>query len=398
MTMTAIWRTLAGLALLAAPAAATLPVQTDAEALAQDAAPYAARHRVALTEAISRLAAQEDSVAVTDALRRRFAARLAGIALDHDPFRITVLLAGSAPVAPETFEARDGRTVPIVFRDGARATRDAIVLAMRQNGAALARAFPGARGMGLDQRRGELVLLVPAARIEASGRAALRARAEAIAGVPVRVVTADARAADFAIAGGSRLVGTSASDGRRYACTSGFVVTNGTGTALTTAAHCPDAMVYHDPAGGEVALAFAGEWGARAYDVQLHTAAGPLAPLFYVDRRAGALRRVTSWRNRHSIRAGDSLCRWGESSGYSCSEVELTDYAPPGELCGGPCEPLWITLDGARCAPGDSGGPVFIGTVAVGLSKGGSSNASKGCNFAYFMSVDYLPPGWRMLR
>jgi hypothetical protein len=74
--------------------------------------------------------------------------------------------------------------------------------------------------------------------------------------------------------------------------------------------------------------------------------------------------------------------------------VELTDYAPPGELCGGPCAPTWVTVSGPVCKSGDSGGPVFLGNVAVGITKGGSSS-STGCNFYYFMSTDFLPDGWR---
>ena len=108
------------------------------------------------------------------------------------------------------------------------------------------------------------------------------------------------------------------------------------------------------------------------------------------------LMRAT-WRNRASIRAGDPLCHWGEKSGYACAEVELTDYAPPGALCTGPCEPLFTTLAGPRCGTGDSGGPIFIGTTAVGIIKGGSKGRDgTSCNFSYFQSVDYLPPGWRL--
>jgi hypothetical protein len=81
---------------------------------------------------------------------------------------------------------------------------------------------------------------------------------------------------------------------------------------------------------------------------------------------------VTSWRNRTSTRAGDIVCHRGEHSGYSCAEVELVDYAPPGTLCAGPCDPVWVTVAGPKCAGGDSGGPVFSGTIAFGILKGGS--------------------------
>ena len=76
--------------------------------------------------------------------------------------------------------------------------------------------------------------------------------------------------------------------------------------------------------------------------------------------------------------------------GYSCAEVQLTDYAPPGTLCGGPCEPTWVTVPGPSCIAGDSGGPVFIGTTAFGIAKGINRTQSGACNFYYYMSTDYF--------
>ena len=76
----------------------------------------------------------------------------------------------------------------------------------------------------------------------------------------------------------------------------------------------------------------------------------------------------------------------------------MPDYAPPGALCAGPCEPLFTTLAGPQCGAGDSGGPIFFGTTAGGSSTGGSKGPDgTSCNFSYFQSVDYLPPGWRLI-
>jgi hypothetical protein len=174
-------------------------------------------------------------------------------------------------------------------------------------------------------------------------------------------------------------------------------VTDGTRNGVVTAAHCPDGLVYRDTDAEPAPLSFDGQWGWRYRDVQLHVSPEQLRPHFYSDRRSGTLRELSGWRNRTSLRAGEWLCHYGESSGYSCEVVELTDYAPPGELCGGPCAPTWVTVSGPNCKSGDSGGPVFIGTVAVGITKGGSGNATR-CNFYYFMSTDFLPKGWRLLH
>jgi len=138
-----------------------------------------------------------------------------------------------------------------------------------------------------------------------------------------------------------------------------------------------------------------GAWGARYQDVQLHSAGVPLAPLFHAEDATRA-RMVVSWRNRTSTRAGDFVCHRGERTGYSCATVQLVDYAPPGDLCAGPCPPTWVAVSGPQCRSGDSGGPVFLGSIAFGLVK--AESARNGiCKLYYYMSTDYLPPGWTLL-
>lgn len=387
------------LAFASAPAAAQAPadepVQSSSEAIAEDAAHYAGRHKVALGEAVRRLRAQESSVVVSDRIARALRHRLAGIAIDHGPqYRLVVLLTGVEPVADQSALAA-GTPVPVVFQLGAAATRERIAAAMLALRPTLRAELPGARGMGIDQRTGELVLMVNARDARRFGLEAIEARAEALTSVPVRVALANP--AKNLLRGGVRLIGTDPASGRLHGCTTGFSVRDSTRTGILTAAHCPDALVYQSPGGGTIPLQFVGGWGVGRHDVQIHVGPGTAEPLFYANRLDGSLRRLSGARPLASIRAGESLCHWGEGSGYSCAEVELTDYAPPGELCGGPCEPVWVTVRGPGCKAGDSGGPVFNGTVAFGILKGGSGLGG-GCNFYYFMSLDFLPDGWRLVQ
>jgi streptogrisin C len=383
---------------VAAPAAAQSiappKVQSAVEALRQDAAEYARLNGVGLDEAMRRLRAQEESVAATDRLRTLYKDRLAGISVEHQPeYRIVVLLTGAEPVPDETIFA-GGTNVPVTFRTGAAATREQIVSAMTRHQAAIRDLVPGNRGMGLDPRTGELVLLLHAS----DERPDLEAELEALTGVPVRVRLLDGIDTDLAVEGGWRVEGTDPGNGRRYYCTTGFVVTDKARTGIVTAAHCPDTLSYRAPDGADIPLEFVGQWGARHQDVQVHVSAAAQQPLFHADKSRGAVRRLTSWRNRASTRAGDAVCHRGESTGYSCSQVELTDFAPPGELCGGPCDPTWVTVTGPTCRGGDSGGPIFNGTVAFGIVKGGNYSRSGRCNFYYYMSTDYLPEGWSLLH
>lgn len=386
-------RVLALALLLFASAAGAQPVKTQAEALADDATQYAAQFRVPADEAFRRLKAQQESVAATDAIAQEFASRLAGISIEHSPeYRIVVLLTGMEPVAD-----RSAAGVPILFRTGAKATRAQAIAAMRKHLIDLRSELPGTRGAGYDQRTGEVVLLVTAADAQRFGADAIRARAEHISGVPVRVQINDLIEQNMSVDGGGRIEGISSTTGLRNRCTSGFVVTDGAQTGIATAAHCPDELTYYEPDGGTVTLPFVAQSGLAYRDVQINLAPGTDAPLFYADRGADSLRQVTTWRNRDSTRAGDFVCHFGESSGYSCATVELTDYAPPGDLCGGPCEPTWVTVRGPSCIPGDSGGPVFSGSVAFGIAKGINRTPSGQCNFYYYMSTDYLPPPWRLM-
>ena len=369
------------------------PVQTQTEALADDAIQYSAQFGVTPDEALRRLSGQQSSVAETEAIRAEFANRLAGISIEHQPnYRIIVLLTGDQPVSDRS---ADG--VPIVFRTGARATHDEAVAAMRKHLIDFRVDLPNARGAGYDQRTGEVVLLVTPADAQKFGADAIKARAEQVGGVPVRVVINELRESNLGVDGGGRVEGVSGVTGRRSLCTSAFAVTNGEANAMTTAAHCPDQLTYVDLDGSTIELPMIGSWGLGYQDVQLNGSPLPLEPLFYSNRGAGTLRRLVTWRNAANTRAGDFVCHYGESSGYSCATVELTDYAPPGELCGGPCSPTWVTVKGPTCIAGDSGGPVFSGGVAFGIAKGVNRTGAGQCLFFYYMSTDYLPQPGRLL-
>ena len=378
--------------LFLAPAAHAQVVQTQNEALTEDAEQYAAQFGVTPEEGLRRLKAQQASVGATDAIAREFADRLAGISIEHSPeYKIVVLLTGSEPVP-----GRIAAGIPIVFRTGVKATHAQALAAMRRHLIDLRADLPNARGAGYDQRTGDVVLLVTPEDASRFGVDAIRARAEQVGGVPVRVVVNELNESNMSVDGGGRVEGLNLQTKRRNLCTTAFVVTNGETNAITTAAHCPDDLTYVDRDGTTLSLPMIGSWGAAYRDVQINGSPNSPDPLFYSNRGAGTLRRLVSWRNVASTRAGDFVCHYGESSGYSCATVELTDYAPPGDLCGGPCSPSWVTVRGPTCVPGDSGGPVFSGEVAFGIAKGINRDGGR-CLFYYYMSTDYLPDGWRLL-
>jgi hypothetical protein len=409
--------------IVGAPLAGDPPhVQLPVDALMQDAAEYARRFGVPFDEALRRLRAQGDSVPVTDALRETFKDRWAGIAVEHVPtYRIVVLLTGTDPV-PDQQVVAGSMTVPIVFRTGATATREAVLAAITAYQAKIRDSLPHPPGLGVDQRTGELVVMIATGDASLDRDGALRKRIAAMTSVPVRIDVVDRPPVDMqaepapvaiemvpapiasgAIEGGGRVVGTV--DGKRYACTTGFVVSDGTRDGVVTAAHCPDALSYvgkrpSDGSRQEWPLDFVGQWGWGYQDVQVNvapvSAPARFAPLFYADTAKTLARPVTTWRYRTSTRAGDFVCHRGERTGYSCAVVAMVDFAPAGDLCGGACLPTWVAVEGPTCQGGDSGAPVFEGTIALGIVKGGTYRRDGSCLFYYYMSTDYLPQGWTL--
>ncbi len=384
------------------PAATTVAkpsvtLETPANAVAQDAVEYAKQFSVPVAVAIQRLVAQELSVPVTEKIAEQYRDRLAGIAIDHVPdYRIVVHLTGDEPVRERRFKAGD-LTVPIVFQTGARATRDRVVWAMTWHQRDIRAALPRPPGIGLDPRTGELVVIIGRSSVPDDG-ADLKARLETIAEAPVQLRILNQTDRNLEVAGGARMDGVSPVDGKRYICTSGFTIGDGTRTAITTAAHCLDGMNFRDTNRDVVPLDFVGQWGWGYRDVQIHGSTAPLPPAIYTDTAKTRLRPITGQRTRAATRAGDFVCHRGERTGYSCALVELTDFAPAGDICGGACLPTWVTVSGPTCKGGDSGSPVFSGTTAFGILKGGSYRGDGSCAFYFYMSVDYLPVGWSVLH
>lgn len=380
------------LTMTTAPARAADPVvQTEAEALAQDAVAIAPTLGLPPQAALLRLKAQAATMPVSETLRIQYRDRLAGLFVEQRPvLRLVVLLTGTEAPSGFTIDAA-GLPVPVEFRTGAVATRARVLTAIDQYRAAIADIVPGARGIGHDPRDGALVVMIPPA--PAFDMAKIDARLTALTGVPVRLLALRARIENASAIGGGRVEGPVGN--RRTVCTTGFVLRRGAESALTTAAHCADAMTYRGPDGEERRLSLLSAWGTAFRDVQIHGAIGPASPTIFSDREKTLTRVITGWRTRPQTRVGDVVCIRGESSGHVCSLVELTDFAPPGELCGGLCSVSWVTVSGPQCRHGDSGAPVFLGGTAYGLLKGGAFLGPV-CPFYFYMSTDYLPDGWQV--
>ncbi|GAA4011046.1 hypothetical protein GCM10022280_05600 [Sphingomonas swuensis] len=382
--------------LAAAPALAAEPVRLTAEqALAQDAERYAAIFAIPPAEALTRLKQQQASIAVTERLRIQYRDQLAAIVIEHRPsWGVVVRLTGRGLPA-DRVETEQGLPIPIRFESELPSTRALALRILDAERGALPRLVPGYRGAGVDPATGGLLVMQRPGADPRPVSVAEQALYDRL-GLPVRIRRLDAVMTNSAAVGGGRVEGTSA-DGRRWRCTTGFVVRKATGElGVTTAAHCPDSLSWRGPDGEERLLPMAGAWGNAEHDVQVHTGVGPAEGVVFSDAAKQSVRPITSWATRPMTRSGDFLCLRGESSGYACNVVELTDFAPSGDLCGGLCANSWVTVAGPECRRGDSGAPLFLGTIAYGVLKGGAYLQGGTCAFSYYQSVDYLPDGWRV--
>lgn len=173
-------------------------------------------------------------------------------------------------------------------------------------------------------------------------------------------------------------------------CTSGFMATkNTTGTkVLTTAAHCNNQLAYQSWAtGGSTDVRFGVQNYTSQNDAQYHFTAGIGSALFWVN---GGYRDVFGVTLRTQLANGELICADGRSSTYDCGTVASIYSTLGGSQteCNGPCDNVFIATTGLTFNSGDSGGSVFAGNQAIGLTK--AKYTSGGTAYGVVNSISYV--------
>jgi streptogrisin C len=367
-------------------------------AIRADAAALAANRGISLGQAMKAIRAQDGIGDEIDKIRKEHSGRIAGVYFVYEPeYKMVVRLKGQAPVNRRLLKLTDAE-VPVEFEIGANATIDELVDAFQRNMPAIRTLFPTLQGVGTDERTGEIMVVVQATGTEAETVRGKKDDLFKLLGHPVRIEVVEQAFKDIDVRGGSKITSPTTF------CTSGFTVKNSSGTtAMTTAAHCEGMNTYYNPNGTTIGLTFVSEVKDADQDVEIHTSGYVEQPEFYADS-ATIARVLTGRRYRSSTGQGDQVCHRGARTGYSCGNVQATNYAPSyAGACGTvACSPVFVLVDGdadTACGDGDSGGPAFASQTAFGLIKSASfSGYAKGqCNFFTYMSTDYLPTGWTLL-
>lgn len=114
---------------------------------------------------------------------------------------------------------------------------------------------------------------------------------------------------------------------------------------------------------------FGEESATSQNDSQFHFTAGSGTGQFWTGSSYGTVAGVIL---RSNVAVGQLICSYGRISGSSCGTIASTTSTLGGlnQCNGGPCDNVWIATNGLNLTFGDSGGPSYLGGLAMGLVKG----------------------------
>lgn len=319
----------------------------------------------------------------------------------------------------ETILAQD-TTYKIRFRGGAAKSLKELSDALAENGEQV-RKIRGFQTSYIDQKSGEIVLLVVKGDVEAA-----RTAVSSLFKVPVRIDEVPGKFVDVALRGGQFTIEQS----RQY-CMTSFAVKRNSDNKLgvMTAGHCQSAnpISIKDTDAKTYALTQSDAFDNSADYDQMFLSGTPSAVAeFYFDN-SGTARSVTGTRSRASTTAGNGtlttastvpgtfVCHLGQKTlgsgikAQSCGEVLSTfAHRGAGTTYNGSYVLVRNTQSGAGtvrtsgtgtliCFEGDSGGPFFANTTAYGVASaclwaGGSTSSPADGSTLYIMysSVDFF--------
>jgi S1-C subfamily serine protease len=220
-------------------------------------------------------------------------------------------------------------------------------------------AYPGT-AWGVDTRSGQVVVTVDSS-VEGARLSSVRAAVQRLGGAARLEFVAGTFHVD--ISGGDAIYGS------RYRCSLGFDVIAGSTHYFLTAGHCGKAE--------------ASWWTSATHSTFLGNTTGATFPgkdyaiVKYDASFTGYTGKVGSQDITHAANAvvGETVTRRGSTTGIHTGKVTALNvtvhYQSGGTVRG--------LIQTTVCAePGDSGGPLYDGTAALGLTSGGSGDCKSG--------------------
>jgi streptogrisin D len=333
-------------------AAAVAPVAAAAPPSGAGTTP-AARSEVAAPATAASHAAQQrrDEAGRVAAVTRRLGGRAVGYFRDAGTGRLTV----------NVLDARSAASVRAAGAQPRVVGRNAAVLAAAEAQLRRSASVPGT-SWAMDPATNQVVVTVFAG-VPAAGLAKVRAVAARSAG-SVRVVRGTGALS-------TRITGGDAIYGARFRCSLGFNVRSGSAYYFLTAGHCGnDEATWYTGSGQTGRLGDTLGSSFPGNDYALVNLDGGYQP-GKVDLYNGSVQDITQAGDAY---VGETVTRSGSTTGVHSGTVQATgatvNYAE-GSVSG--------LIQTTVCAEGgDSGGSLFDGTTALGLTSGGSGNCSSG--------------------
>jgi hypothetical protein len=179
------------------------------------------------------------------------------------------------------------------------------------------------------------------------------------------LVTVERVAGEFTtdISGGEAIIG---SGGR---CSLGFNVTDGSTDYFLTAGHCTDAISsWSTSSGAFLGPTVGSSFPGNDYGIVRHDGGVPHpGDVYLYPGTQDITSAATAFVGEHVVRSGSST---GVHDGF-VQALNVTVTYPQGTVGG-------LIQTNVCAQPGDSGGSLFDGTAAIGLTSGGSGNCSSG--------------------
>ncbi|MEM6796996.1 MAG: S1 family peptidase, partial [Acidobacteriota bacterium] len=337
------------------------------DGFSRDAEAYASYFNVGLKEAKHRLVLQRQAGALDELLAEEAVDTFGGLWIDHAPkFKVTVLSTDAGMMRPLLRAHLERDLAALVEVEAADVTL-ASLLAQQEEVREFLQAEKLEADLSIDIRESTVI-------VESSGASRLEAtlaekRFALPASVEIRQVSSLAKP-NADLRGGRSLL----------TCTAGFTVRTPTGRlGIATAGHCGDFQRYAD---SFTPLTLQAEHYAGSHDVQWHTAtcSDTIKNEIYDGT---AFRTINGTVGRGSQSTGTFVCKHGRTTGHTCGIIFGRNYCPSYVPSG---RSTFITVIGNNLsAPGDSGGPWFVGSKAYGIHSGSTSSGR-----AIYMAADWM--------
>ena len=183
-------------------------------------------------------------------------------------------------------------------------------------------------------------------------------------------------------------------------CTAGYSVYDSFGLyGISTAGHCSNTQSY-----GTTNLGYVTEWWRGSFDVQWHVPKYANSGLLFkpwardnqpTSQGTAYYREMYSVVNRPDQAIGLFVCKYGRRTGFTCGEISSRSFDPNTTQNK---TATFIRLN--KVGPyilseqGDSGGPVYEGHAAIGITKGGWHSGTDcspaDCGDMWYMAINYL--------